>query len=469
MDQRGFAAAGASDNRRCFSRLCRKADMLQRILRRPFITERHILKGKLALRFFQLTVPGSGRIMDTGPGVQHLLDTFRSHAGTGQHDGKHGNHQEGHDNLHGISNKRHHIAHLEVSRIDPLSAKPDNHNGNAVHDHHHKGHHKGHNPVGEQLGSHQILISCFKSFFFKFLTAEGADNGHAGEYFPGYQVQPVNQGLHFLKLRHGYLHQDQNHHGNCRNCYADDPAQPGSGTGYLNYAADTDDRRIKHHTQQHDLYHLYLGENLSSQIHTYFCRRPGGQKARQYGRRHHKKRQAQHFGAGRKQVVHLHIIQVHSHGFIFSLNKKNGFLGDDGIAHISHFLSSLFFHFLQLCIVNSLCRHHFLQAGHVRLPGLLNGTEYYHRHSEILVEAVNRFLIRGIPFVNAVLQIISLKGLVFFVLRHKQGQAVKGFLSHSFRDGIFNTSLLYSHVHNIRGVGRQRQVAIRLTYQKKND
>ena len=190
--------------------------------------------------------------------IQNLLDSFRSHSGTGKHNGNHGDHQEGHDNLHGIGDKRHHVAYLKVPRIDSLSSEPYDHDGNTVHNQHHHRHHKGHDTVGEQLGFHQILICGFKTVFLEFFPAESTDDGDSGKDFPGHQIQTVHQGLHFLEFGHSHLHQHKHHDGNSRYRYPDNPAQAGFSAHYLDNTAYPDDRGIQHHTQQHNLHHLYL-------------------------------------------------------------------------------------------------------------------------------------------------------------------------------------------------------------------
>ena len=190
--------------------------------------------------------------------IENLLDPFRRHACTGEHNGNHCDHEECHDNLHGVGNECHHIAYLQVSGINPFSAEPDNHDGDAVHDHHHHGHHERHNPVCKQLCFHQILIGCFKTVFLKLFPAEGTYYGNTCKDFPGYQIQTVNQRLHFLEFGHGDTHQHKNHCGNSHYRHSDNPSQAGSGTHNLDNASDTNDRGIQYHTKQHNLYHLHL-------------------------------------------------------------------------------------------------------------------------------------------------------------------------------------------------------------------
>ena len=249
-----------------------------------------------------------------------------------------------------------------------MSAKPDDHDGHAVHDQHHGGHHDIHDPVGEQLGFHQIFIGRIEPFLFIFFPIEGTDDGKAGQDLPRHQIQAVHQSLHLSELRHRHEqkrhHQYKNrHHGNY-----DDPAESGAGSRHPDDAANADDRSVEHHTQQHDLHHLHLldivgasgdqrrdgefvqlivgkGQHLrkylSPQLHTDLRGRPGRKQAGQHRCGNHQEGEAQHLRSGGEQVAHLYLPQIHAHGFIFRLDEQNGPLADDGIAHVSHALKRL--------------------------------------------------------------------------------------------------------------------------------
>ena len=136
------------------------------------------------------------RVVDGGPGADHLVDALRSHTGAGQHDGHHGQHQEGHDDLHGVGDECNHLAHLHISGIHGLAAEPDDEQAGAVHDEGHKGHHGHHGAVGEQLGAHQLPAGGIKALFLKGFAAECTHRHHAGQDLAADEVQLVHQGLH---------------------------------------------------------------------------------------------------------------------------------------------------------------------------------------------------------------------------------------------------------------------------------
>ena len=397
VDQRGFSAAGAADDRCGLARFRCEADVFQRILIRAFIPEGNVLKTKLTLRIFQLLIPDGGRVMDGQGRIQHLLNPVCRNACTGQHDGDHGDHQEGHDDLHGIGDEGDHVAHLHGSGIDPVSAEPDDHHSDTVHDQHHGRHHDIHDPVGEQLGFHQVLIGRIKPVFLVFFPVEGTDDGKPGQDFPRHQVQAVHQRLHLLKFGHCYSEKRHHQHKNRHHSHNDDPAEPGPGSRHSDDAANADDRRIEHHTKQHDLHHLYLlnvvgasgdqgrdgefvqlivgerehpGEHLSSQLHTDLCRCPGRQQAGQHSCGNHQEGETQHLCTGAQKVVHLYLPQVHSQRFIFCLDEQNRPLADDGITHISHTIKRLLPDSVDGILCQSAVQHCLGEAGHIH-PGFL--------------------------------------------------------------------------------------------------
>ncbi len=261
VEQGGFAAAGRADDGGGLAGLCGKADVLQRIAVRP---------GKRKLTSWNSTTPcqfscscgglcGSFvRVVDGGRGADDLVDAVRSHTGAGQHDGHHGQHQEGHDDLHGVGDECDHLAHLHGAVVHGLAAEPDDQQAGAVHDEGHKGHHGNHGTVGEQLGAHQVCVGLVEALLLKLFAAEGTHRHDAGQNLAADEVQPVHQLLHDLELGHGHTvirtedEQQQNGHGQ-----HDDPGKAGAAVRHAD-AANAQNGRIGHHAQQHDADELHL-------------------------------------------------------------------------------------------------------------------------------------------------------------------------------------------------------------------
>jgi len=184
--------------------------VLQRVAVGAGEAEAHVLELDDALPALALQ-RGLGRgfvgVVDGGGGAADFVDAVCSDTGAGQHHGHHGQHQEGHDDLHRVGDEGDHLAHLHIARIDGLAAEPDDEQTGAVHDEGHKGHHGDHGAVGEQLGAHQLAAGLVEALFLKFFAAERAHRHHAGQDLAADEVQLIHQGLHDLELRHGEIHQ----------------------------------------------------------------------------------------------------------------------------------------------------------------------------------------------------------------------------------------------------------------------
>src|SRR5699024_9722013 len=137
------------------SGLCGEGNMLEHVGIGIRVAEGYVVKDDLAAAVGQLIILDLCLIADARFGGEYLVDTIGSNACTGQHNGNHGNHQERHDDLHGVGDKRHHITDLHVAEVYAVCAKPDDRNRDHVHNQHHARHHKGHDAVGEQLGTGQ--------------------------------------------------------------------------------------------------------------------------------------------------------------------------------------------------------------------------------------------------------------------------------------------------------------------------
>ena len=338
VEQGGFAAAGGTNDGRGLAGQCRKADLLQGVIVGTGVAEADILKPDHTGPLFALQGLFGHfrrRVMDGGRGVQHLVDTVGGHARTGQHDCHHGQHQEGHDNLHGVGDEGNHLAHLHGPHIHGLAAEPDDEQTGAVHDQRHERHHTGHSAVGEQLGLHQFPVGHIKPLFLKLLAAEGAYWHDTGEDFPADQVEPVHQRLHEFELGHGNLHQYTDENQQRRHRQEGNPGQAGVAAGHMDDAADAQNGRVSHHPQQDDadklhlldviggtgdegcggeLFNLGMGEanhrreGLPTQIPADGRRHPRGQEAHRDGHRNHDQRQTQHPTALLPEIIHLHLV-----------------------------------------------------------------------------------------------------------------------------------------------------------------
>ena len=173
--QRGFSASGTADNRGSFPGFCRKCYIMKDIFICPRIPEGHVAECEdpflPAVKCCRML-----RIMNHSLAGQHFLHTVCRHCRSGQHNGKHAQHKESHDNLHGVLNKCHHISHLHLTFAYAVGSVPHNKDGDAVHYQHHDRHHKGHSAVNKQVCPGQIPIGLIESLLLMLLCAEGADH-----------------------------------------------------------------------------------------------------------------------------------------------------------------------------------------------------------------------------------------------------------------------------------------------------
>ena len=361
--------------------------MLQRIAVRTREAEAHIVELHLTLPFRMLLrglCSSFVRVVDGCFGADHLVNTVGCHTGAGQHDGHHGQHQEGHDDLHGVGDERDHLAHLHGAGVHGLTAEPDDEQAGAVHDKGHKGHHGHHGTVGEQLGAHQVFVGLVEALLLKLFTAEGAHRHDAGQNLAADKVQPVHQLLHDLEFRHGNAHQEEDEQQQNGHIQHNDPGKAGAAVQHMQHAANAQNGRIGHHTQQHHADELHLldvvggagdegcggkvldlrigkpddaGKGLPAQVAANGGGHAGGEEAHSNGHGRHQQGEAQHLAAYAVKVAHLHIVgnalclvfQLHQqHGLTFEVlhqgiiqtGKRTGQLLLDGFAgearHLAH-------------------------------------------------------------------------------------------------------------------------------------
>ena len=261
VEQRRFAAAGGADDGRGLAGPGGKGNVLQCVAVGTGIAEADILELHFAIPVFsfQRRFCGGGiGVVDGGRRLDDLVDTVGCHTGTGQHDGYHRQHQEGHDDLHCVGDESNHLAHLHVAQVHGLTAEPDDEQASAVHDESHKRHHGSHGAVGKQLGAHQIAVGFIKTGFLKLFAAEGANGHDAGQDLAADKVQPVDQRLHLLEFRHSHVHQDGDKHQQRSHRHKDDPGKTGIARCHVQNAANAQNRRIGHHAQQDHTDELHL-------------------------------------------------------------------------------------------------------------------------------------------------------------------------------------------------------------------
>ena len=146
VDHRRFTTTGTSDDRRCLSRFCCKADIMKYVFFCSRITEGYVVKFYFAFSgFFQFF--RCFRIFDRCPACQDLIHTVCCNSCSWKHNRNHTDHKEGHDDLHCILDKCHHITNLHLPVTDTMCTAPYNQYGNSVHDQHHHRHHKCHGTV----------------------------------------------------------------------------------------------------------------------------------------------------------------------------------------------------------------------------------------------------------------------------------------------------------------------------------
>ena len=104
--------------------------------------------------------------------AEYLINTFRSNICPWNHNRHHCDHQEGHDNLHRILDKGHHITHLQVSIINSISTIVNDQYRYPIHDQHHNGHHEGHAAVDKQVCPGQVFICFLKPLFLMLFRTE---------------------------------------------------------------------------------------------------------------------------------------------------------------------------------------------------------------------------------------------------------------------------------------------------------
>ena len=292
--------------------------------------------------------------------------------------------------------------------------------------------------------------------------------------------------------------------------------------GDLDNAADADDGRVEHDAQQHDHHHLHLldiiggagdeggggeavdlrageGDHLfkhvAAQVHADLSGGAGGQQAHQNGGGHHQQGDAQHLGPGEEEVVHLDPVQVQAHGGVLVLHEEQGLLLHDELGLVAVLGQKLPGHLVDLFPGNRSPGHGGAELVHVhcaepaelfhlllrqrsarrhggRLPGVRLTpaslhVEQQHGHAEGLVQGGDSVLVPLSEDIGAV-RVQGIGGV------HQGGVGVAHeelqILQRAGADPVgrhpLDAPLLDAHIHDVRRVLRQAQVAHGLNHQQ---
>ena len=85
----------------------------------------YVFKGDPSGDMGEFFISDSASVGDFHFCLNDFIDSGGGNACTGQHDRNHGQHQERHDDKHGISDKCNHISDLKISEVDAFRPLPD--------------------------------------------------------------------------------------------------------------------------------------------------------------------------------------------------------------------------------------------------------------------------------------------------------------------------------------------------------
>ena len=502
LEHRGLAAARGADDGRGLARLAREADILEHALGAVGVPEAHVLEGDARAR---QPVSAEQRVLSLarvgvgngGLAFEHLIDALSGHIGARQHDGEHADHKEAHNDDHGVGDERDEVAGLQIACIDGVATEPDNAHRHQVHDEHHERHHEGHHAISEQLRLHQARVRLIEARLLVLLAAERADDRQAREQLARHQVHPVDELLHDLELRHGRLHEHAHDHRDGGNRRDDDPAHGQVGARDHDDAADSQDRRVEHHAQQHDGDHLHelhvvgaardqrcgaerldlgigeadnLVEQAFAQAASHLGRRARRQKAHHDGDDHAERSKAEHLRAGCRQIVHLHGVKVVAQLLILGTSGGQTLLRDKGIGHIAHRSAHAVEHGLDVVFADHALVVRGFHLVKVQLGDLVGIAGHRHgkRHGVVERGAITLAGFRQRIRAVFVLRISVGEHLLLGFGKH-HGHQVMGAPGKLLGGNVLHALLLDTRIHDIGGVVGQGQVARSLHTQQHHD
>ncbi len=378
VDQRRFAAARRADERRRLAGARGEADVLEHVFICAPVAERDVLELDHASYLFRQLFGPLG-IPHAALALQHVGDAPRRNGRARRHHEHHADHQKAHDDLHGVLDERHHVAHLHGGIRDLVPAHPHNQQRHAIHYKHHHRHHGGHHAGTEQVDVCQLAVGFVEALFLKLLRRERADHHHTGQIFTADKIELIDQLLHQLETRHQQRahgrDQTQDQHDGQR----DDPRHATAFAQRHERAADADDGRVAHRAQAHrhkalDLHHVVgaagdqagraetvkfvvckacdAGENIAAQIARDARAHAAAAKAYADGARGQQQRQQEHFAARAEDIARLDRVRIRAELHIKALGKHRSRLAThafgrgggltDGLVH--HFPGQLLQH-----------------------------------------------------------------------------------------------------------------------------
>ena len=235
----------------------------------------------------------------------------------------------------------------------------------------------------------------------------------------------------------------------------------------------------------------HLPEDSSSQIPARGGTHPGRHESHQDAGRHPEERKAGHLPAGRHQVADLKSVHIDPQILIGGSHIAYRRLIEDRIRQLSrHLLHAgnkclpLFFrHRLKEIEYGHIIRSHAFRQRSLQLlfdlrghlaSGLESGGQH-HRARQHIPEFCHvfighaRFHHISRHIIGIVIFRITVKNRLLFIRRDKQKQPVHLFHGDLFRHLVLHAALLDAHIDDVRRVGRQRQITVRLDKQHGDD
>ena len=368
-----------------------------------------------------------------------------------------------------------------------MAAEPHDADRHKVHDEHHKRHHERHDAVREQLRFHQARARLVEAILLMLLAVERPHDRKAHEHLARHEVHAVDQLLHDLELRHGDLDEHHEDERNREDGDDDDPAHREVGARDHDDAADCEDGRVENHAQQHHGDHLDLldivgptrnqrrrakrlnfsigeGDDLVEKPPTQgssHLRRSSRREEADCNRDDHSERgEHEHLGARGEKIVHLHGIHVDAELLVFRPSGGDALLCDERVRHVTHRLTRLIEHGHHIVFAHKPGierRFHLVEVKVGNLVGIVDGGERK-RHClvEVLSLPIPRLREGVVPACGLVVR-LSEELLVGFGQHHLH--EVVGALGKLRCGRVLHARLLDSHIDDVGGVSRKRQVA----------
>ena len=491
VEQRRLAAAGRADDGRDLAGPRREADVVQHVVLRAGVAERHVVERDGRVRGHGL---GAARVAHARARAQNLVHARGRDLGTRQEHRHNRDHHESHDDERGIGRKGDHVADLHIAGVDAFRAEPLDHDRDAVHDERHDRAHERHGPVDEQLRIHERRARSAEALLLVPLAVERADDRQAGQHLAADEVDIVHTLLHGAKLRHGDLHEHADEQQHRRDGQRDDPAEAGPGACDHDDAAEADDRRVEHdahdqHAHRLDLRDVVRGardergrrepvhlggrerQDLAEHLRAQVAPDGGGHLradiVAEHGRRDHAEREQEHFPAGAQQIAVADVVHVQPRDGVLRLEKLHGRAAQDAVGERAHAAERFFAAREDLLMRDETALHLLPQGEHGVRPLLRQAGIHDQRPDEDALQL--RQLRRVVECPDAVIIRVGGADRCSVVVRQKQAHAVHGLVREREGRGVFDAAALDAGVHDAARVRRQRQLAKRLRHEQQHD